>query len=406
MADSYIDLHRARMLQNGKTPKERIETAGAKDFERSILPNSPNRAIITYEDKEYACVLASGNSRVGTQTERKVTQYLETSRTLRLPEGALFTTIDLDMNEKLYWLVLHREIHPYYAYFKYKVVELNHKVKYVDRNGVVKEIPVYINGTGEFDIKEYFKLAVPTIVQVPNRALNFIMAANEDFKSDNLKRELRFIIGEEAWHYVDSDKVSIPGVYFATVMKDPRDETNDSIPEQLADIDHVGQDKIISTFGASLAFTIGKDFTDLQFYYMSKGRIKEADIVYSDYDDTIIKVENNKIIPIAAGPTSFTATDKISGINKTVEITVEDTMSDYLTVVGNTALIVEETKPYQVLTNMDYRVVFDATYLKVKQDGNILSVTAKMKTGNTSLDFYDGDTLIEAYPIEINSLWV
>ena len=89
MAESYIDLHRARMLQNGKTPKERIETAGTKDFERSILPNSPNRAIITYKDKEYACVLASGNSRVGTQTERKVTQYLETSRTLRLPEGAL-----------------------------------------------------------------------------------------------------------------------------------------------------------------------------------------------------------------------------------------------------------------------------------------------------------------------------
>ena len=81
---SYLDMYRQRIFYSGETSKDRIEHNLSKDFSQ-LLTSSPNKIVIYYQDNPYDCILASGNSRVGTQTERKVIQYLMSSRSLKLP---------------------------------------------------------------------------------------------------------------------------------------------------------------------------------------------------------------------------------------------------------------------------------------------------------------------------------
>lgn len=225
----YIDMYRARVFRTGNTEQQRVSNRLSQDF-KHLLRTSPDYIRATLEGVGYDCILQSGNSRAGQQSERKVIQYLLTELDAPFVEGSVFTTYQPLVDDTRTWICLHEEAHAYYGYNKYKVVELNYQLKYYDDDGNLKTVPAYINGTGEFDIKEYFHYSLGTISEVPYRALNLIWAANPD-----IKRDLRIMIGEdEVWRVIDSDKISIPGVYYTTVYKTTRDTLLDNVPEKIA----------------------------------------------------------------------------------------------------------------------------------------------------------------------------
>ena len=398
--NSYLDMYRGRIFSSGETEKDRIEYNLTKDFNH-LVKKSPNRTTILYKDSSYQCILATGNSRVGTQTERKVVQYLMTDRSLKLPEGATFTTSDLDALEIQHWLVLHREIHPYYGYFKYKIIELNYFVKYIDNNGILKEIPVYINGTGEFDIKEYFRYVNNVSVELPNKALNLILPANPDFNDST-----RFIIGDEAWRYVDSDKISIPGVYYATLNKTQLDKINDSIEDKIADINLLNNSVILSNYGSN-NIKIGLNTKDLFFYILKNNKIKNSDMVYSNFNTEVIDYKNNKLIPIAAGETEITVTDKITNFTKVFKITIENSLTNYFSIVGDLKIPVNTKKIFDIFTDKIFTYSFDEEMIKIEEDqNNKLIITALNNIGNTTIHFFSEEEEILSFDLEICSLWV
>lgn len=226
---NYIDMYRARIYRTGEYEQERVSNRLSQDF-RHLLRTSPDYIKATLDDIEYDCILNSGNSRAGQQSERKVIQYLLTELDTPFKEGSVFTTYQPLVDHSKIWLCLHEEIHAYYGYKKFKIVELDYVLKYYDADGNLKTAPAYINGTGEFDIKEYFHYSLGTISEVPYRALNLIWAANPD-----VVRDLRIMIGEdEVWRVIDSDKISIPGVYYTTVYKTTRDTLLDDVPQKIA----------------------------------------------------------------------------------------------------------------------------------------------------------------------------
>lgn len=401
---SYLDMYRQRIFYSGETSKDRIEHNLSKDFSQ-LLSSSPNKVVIYYQDNPYDCILASGNSRVGTQTERKVIQYLMSARSLKLPEGATFITYDVDAVEVKHWLVLHREIHPYYGYYKYKVIELNYLIKYVDKNGVLKEIPVYINGTGEFDIKEYFRYIDNIVVELPNRALNLILPKNLDFEDG-----LRIIIGDEAWRYVDSDKISIPGVYYSTFQKTAIDNSSDIIKEEIADADLLGISTFISNYGNS-SVVIGLNTQDLNFFYLKNKEIKESDIVYSNFDKDIINYENNKLIPLKIGNTDITVTDKISNFSKLMNISIQESINNYFHLVGDSKIATQESKVFKIFTDLEYDYEYDLEKIEIikTNNSNEFRIKAKEQIGNTIIHFYKLDNPDEKlfdFELSITSLWV
>lgn len=401
---SYLDMYRQRIFYSGETSKDRIEHNLSKDFSQ-LLSSSPNKVVIYYQDNPYDCVLASGNSRVGTQTERKVIQYLMSARSLKLPEGATFITYDVDSVEVKHWLVLHREIHPYYGYYKYKVIELNYLIKYIDKNGVLKEIPVYINGTGEFDIKEYFRYVDNVAVELQNRALNLILPKNLDFEDG-----LRIIIGDEAWRYVDSDKISIPGVYYSTFQKTAIDNSSDIIKEEIADADLLGISTFVSNYGNS-SVVIGLNTQDLNFFYLKNKEIKESDIVYSNFNKEIISYENNKLIPLKIGNTDITVTDKISNFSKLMNISIQESLNNYFHLIGDSKIATQESKVFKIFTDLEYDYKYDSEKIEIIKinNSNEFRIKAKEQIGNTIIHFYKLDNPDEKlfdFELSITSLWV
>ena len=385
MADTnYLDFYRARVFRTGSTPQERVSNNLNSDFTQ-LVRTSPNSVEIDYDGQRYECILNSGNSRVGAQTERKVIQYLLTDLDLKLPEGAVFTMRQPLEEETTTWLVLHREIHSYYGYYKFKIIELDYQVKYVDQYGIVKTVPAYINGTGEFDIKAYFRYSLNNIVETPNRALNVIWAANEDIQTD-----LRILIGDEAWKVVDSDKISIKGVYYTTLYKTTRNVLTDDVPAQLADAHEVLSTEIVSNYGNPITITQGA--TDLQFYCLRDGKLVNGDIVANFTTETL-------------GTTTVNVIDDLTQTSKSFEITVVESIeTPYCYIVGNARMSVEDTIHWIINSNIELTIQPNNLCKLTLQDG-VLKIKSTLQIGHTEIVLEYGEQQW-VFPLEIQSMWV
>lgn len=381
---TYLDFYRERVFRTGSSAQERASNSLNSDF-MQLVKTSPNSVEIEYQGLKYQCILNSGNSRVGAQTERKVIQYLLTDLDLKLPEGAVFTMHQSLESETTTWLVLHREIHSFYGYYKFKIIELDYQLNYVDKNGIVKTVPAYINGTGEFDIKAYFRYSLNNIIETPNRALNVIWAANDDIQTD-----LRILIGDEAWKVVDSDKISIKGVYYTTLYKTTRNVLTDDVSAQLADANEVTATKIVSNYGNPI--TIAQGAEDLQFYCLREGKVVNGDI--------LARVSTTEI-----GTSTVNVVDNAT---KTVEpfvVNVVESVTDpYCFAIGDARMSVEDTIQWTINSNVELTVQKNDLCKLTLQDG-ILKIKSALQIGHTEIVLEYNDQKW-TFPLEIQSMWV
>ena len=399
--NSYFDYYKSRIMNDGYDEQERISTRLARDFER-LLKTSPDSVDITYEGSMYDAILNSGNSRVGAQTERKVIQYLLTRLDLELPEGAVFDMEQRITGEQTTWIVLHREIHSYYGYYKYKIVELDYNVNYVDEYGVLHTVPAYINGTGEFDIKEYFRYSLNTISEVPNRALNFIWAANPD-----IKQGVRIMVGDEVWKVVDSDKISIPGVYYSTLYKTVRDEYADDVPAQIADNTKIGKVGIASPYGTTNALSIPLG-APLIFYNEEGGQeIDDGSFQFSTSNSAVITIQGTNVVSVGVGDAVLTVRDKVTSISERFAITIFEPEDHYCYIRGDKVLGIGEATILTIISDVDVVATTSSDLIKLKQSDTTLRVLASdNEMGTATIDFVYDNEIIASYSLEIKSIWV
>lgn len=397
--NTYFDYYKSRIFNDGHDEQERISNRLNRDF-HDLIKKSPDSVDIAYENNYYDAILNSGNSRVGSQTERKVIQYLLTDLDLELPEGAVFDMTQPIMDETTTWIVLHREIHSYYGYYKYKIVELDYEVKYVDEYGNLHTVPAYINGTGEFDIKEYFRYSLNTITEVPNRALNFIWAANPD-----IKQGVRIMIGDEVWKVVDSDKISIPGVYYSTLYKTVRDEYDDDVPTQVADNDRIGDLAIVSPYGVSpFAIPMG---APVVFYNERNGQeLDSGSYQYKSSNTAILAVNGTTVTTVGTGSAFLTVTDKISKISQKFDITVVNTSDHYCYVRGDKVIGMGEATILTLISDVNVVASTSSPLLTLKQTGSTLKALAADAMGTATIDFIYDNELLSTFTIEVKSIWV
>lgn len=397
----YLDIYRARVLKDGITSQDRVETRLARDFAK-LLTRSPNRITVLDGKSRYAAILHSGNSRVGTQTEKKVIQYLLTETKYKLPEGKVFQTISEKDGERD-WIILHREIHPYDGYFKYKVLELNHKIKFVNSSGVLREIPAYINGTGEYDIKEYFRYSNSYVLETPNNALNLVVAADKD-----LIHDLRFIIGKEAWKLVDSDKISVPGVYYTTLVKTTYNNEIDNISEDVANETRVG-DGVISANYITVDNTIeiARYVNDLTFYELINGKMYDGKLSYTIEDTSVLNYVDGIFQNYKIGNTAISVTD--DNLNtKIFTVKVLPSIPPRADLIGNMKVKTGYSTVFTIY-NSYQNVSFDlsdSTYGKIKVIGNKLIFSAADKIGSVDILIKNNNLLVKKITIEITSVAV
>lgn len=397
----YMDQYRGRVLAFGRTQQEVVENKSQADFNR-LCQKSPDRCSFTYNNQEYLGVLSSG-ARSAAQSESKIIFYLWGPKTILLPEGAVITTKDRKENLEKRWIVMNQEVKPFYGYFRYKLWELDYILKYVGSDGIEHSIPCYINGTGTFDIKEYFKFSNKNIIQQPNRALNIVWST-----TNNIDNGCRFIIGNEVWKYLDADKISIPGVSYATLYQTGIDESQDSVDEQLAGKSNLDSISIISNYGTgneNEEIYINDEFTNLKFYLFKNGKIKKSNLSY-DFSSDFAILNDNGQFELLGNDGKIIVTDKDSGYSKTFNFVI-DQISDYFYIIGNNNIDVFSTNYYEI--NTDYKDItfdFDATKINVslEKDGKI-KVVSRSILGSTSIIFKSNGNSIGELQLNIKSSW-
>ena len=398
----YLDQYKARVLAFGTTEQEVIENKSARDFD-AMRKKSPDRCEFVYKGNTYLGVLSSG-ARSAAQIESKIIFYLRAPKEIPLPDGAVITTYDRGFQKTRYWIVMNQEVHPFYGYFKYKLLELDYILKYIGTDGKEHSIPCYINGTGTFDIKEYFKFSNKNLAQKPNRALNTIWATTDDIDTN-----CRFIIGKETWRYVDEDRISIPGVSYATLNQIGIDESQDSIKEQIAGTARKDSITIITNYGLGLdgeEISINDEFDDLAFYLVKDGQIVKSSFSYDISENFAIYDESTNKFELLGDDGSIVVTDNITGYSQKFNFII-DQIQNYFYLIGNSVIDVFGTNYYTI--NSDYKnITFDFDKDKIAvtktKDGK-LKVTARSIIGDTKITFKSNNQEIGSLDLKIKAAW-
>ena len=397
----YMDQYRERVLAFGRSSQEVIENKAQMNFEQLCL-KSPDKCSFKYNETEYLGVLSSG-ARSAAQSETKLVFYLWGPKSILLPEGAVVTIKDRKRGEDKYWIVMNQEVRPFYGYFKYKLLELDYILKYIGSDGKEHSIPCYVNGTGTFDIKEYFKFSNKNIIEQPNRALNVVWSTTETIDSG-----CRFIIGKETWKYLDADKISIPGVSYATLYQTGFDKSQDSVTEQLAGKSKLDSISIISNYGNGNddeEIYINDEFTNLTFYLLQDGKIKKADFDYKFSSDFAILNENGQF-ELLGNDGQITVTDKNTQFSKTFNFAI-DQITDYFYIIGNQNIDVFSINYYDINTDyQDLSIEYNDTKLKasIEKDGR-LKVIARSQLGTTQIIFKSKNQQVGELSLNIRSNW-
>lgn len=393
---STIDIYRARVLARGTSIKNRIENSLELDFE-DILKRTPDRIQFLYLDVTYDGVLVQPSD---TQNEKKIIFSLMGRKTEILPTGAVITIYDDTFQKDRYWIVLNAETKSYYGYIKYKVLQLDYILKFVDDNGEIQETPAYVVGSQESELNDYFKIVFSSLVQLPDKTLMMVIPENKKLNSNS-----KIMIGDEVWRYIDSDKISIPGVYYSTFYKTQRDLISDSIEEKIADIDKINNTKFISNYGDLDDIFIGLNIKNLQFELKRKGKIIPSSIeIVAQAGDEILNVSNNIIIPQKEGITKILVKDKINNFQQEKTVHVQDILENYFYVIMNDSIPELETRLLRVNTDQQYSLEFDKTFLKIKNRDGGLEIQGLQK-GETSI-LFKTENKEYSVPIKITSIWV
>lgn len=391
-----IEIYKARVLARGNSIKERIENSLKKDFE-DVLRRSPDRVDFEYNDETYEGLLVQSSK---TQSELKTVFNFFTRVDLQLPEGGVISIFDKVFNKTRKWIIFNAEPKSYYGYIKYKVLELNYELKYITDYGVEKVMPAFITGSTDSEIKDYFKIVFSSLVELPNKTLSLVIPATKDLNSN-----CRFMIGEEVWRYIDSDKISVPGVYYATFFETQRDEYKDSIEDQLADIDKINNTKIISNYGEDGIVTVGVNIKNLQFEVKKEGKLINSSIEIlfeEEYEGATI--EKDIISFTEPGTYNITVKDKISGFSQHKIIEVKPTYENYFFVLGDDSIPELESRLYTINTDQPYTFDYDKTFISVKIHDGGLEIQG-LKKGDVIINFHANENEY-SLKIKVCSIWM
>ncbi len=368
----YYELYKLRMQSLGSTEQEKTSNKLAKDFE-GFKRKSPNRTtIVMKEGEEYDVVLETG-LRSAAQSERKITSYLLTDLSIKLKEGDSFSSVDNDLETTRYWMVINSEVRTFRGYFRYKIIELDYLLKYVDKFGSIITEPAYLNGTGEFDIKQYFKITDQTQIEIPKKALNVIWP-----KNNFLYQGQRFYIGDEVWEYVDSDKISIPGVYYSTLNKVPKNNLTDSDKEALASINKVGTVSIESNYGDQPKITLDDA---IEFYLKVDGQLKHSDYFTFTYDKDFFEQRGSRFVALKEGNSTIEVVNKT--LKKIFNVRIADG-SNSCSIVGNSLVRIGQTIKLTVKTSGEFSSRVDNDFVTLVQQNNEILITGS-KVGKAIL---------------------
>lgn len=219
--DYYDTVYKTRVNYRGASQKERIVNDGVRNFERFIATAATRETIEFNLQEIEVSIQTTSQDEFGQKYEKIILAPLDSN----LDVGDIFQWQGND------WLFLTKVKLAIPTHIKGKIRECNHTLKWYD-NDILFESPAHVitnRGVGITEgTSQGILTAEPSLVAVA------IVPFNVETKT--IKREKRFIIGNQAWRVTSIDDTSVTKLRIITLKEDIIDMAKDKPDDEIANV--------------------------------------------------------------------------------------------------------------------------------------------------------------------------
>lgn len=285
MTNDYYKVFQDRCSNHGRSFKSLVQSQAAIDFKR-FLTSSPDSIDVIVNNLGNPIRVATILSKEKNDTVVRRFFLADKEENLKIGDFLYW--------EDTIWILLKKEKDTINAYDKFEGLECRHNIKWIDKFGVLKEVPCYLVAQTDEKVKANFRTWNNMITPQPNKYLEIITSRQ------NIELAKRFLIDETAWSVVESDYISVKGILYLSLTEDKRDLYQDDINENIADIVDLNKFQLVVE---NKEINLGIDEE-----YLLSGKIYLNGNLYS----------NNIIVEILEGVEFISIDDelKISGVSE------------------------------------------------------------------------------------------
>ncbi|PYE51638.1 hypothetical protein HUB98_06350 [Paenibacillus barcinonensis] len=283
--------------------------------------------------------------------------------------------------DKEIWLVTEKK--PNNIFISQAIMEkCNFDLKWIDSEGSIQTYPsvLYFNARSNFGTEE------DKTMNLPAGRRQITIQSNEH--TVKIRRDVRFIVGNEAFKVIDTDFMSDDGLVNLSLQSDQIDPVKDNLELGIADYHKLSKYELLILNDNPLSLSINQT-ARINVRVMRNGsEISDPQIVYSSSNTDLISVDEQGIITIhESGETNVTVS--AYGIEKQLNIYVAPTIHyDYAATIdgANDIYLNRESTYVASFYNNGIKISDESSFSLTNLDGSptlLASISSQDPIANT-----------------------
>ncbi len=404
---SYYEIFQKRCYNRGLTFKQDVQSQVATNFDR-FLKSSPNAIDVRVNNQGELIRVATLSDKEGDTLDK---------RTFLCRKEDCVHVGDFLYWGRSIWLVFQKIKDTINAYDKFECIECRHKVKWINKSGVLKETPCYLVAQTDEKIKYNFRTWNNMITPQPNKHMEIITARND------VELGQKFLVNETAWSVVESDYISVKDILYLSLTEDKKDLYVDDIENNIANIVDLNKFELIIQEN-DIALSVGDTYQLNGKVYLN-GVLFSEDLIMEILEGAhLVSVDDNmKLTAKETGAVRIRLfledhCDVFQDLTIVIKETAQEPVVTY-ELRGDSSIKWGRTKTYQLIkttngvdepvectfTIEDPNGLLINTSLEITGIAAMISANDKNKVGNIKLVATLGEITLEK-EISIVSLWM
>ena len=335
---TYLDTYFSRVFHRGESVAEVAKNTGERSFESWLASSVHTVSDLSVERGLYF----SGIILTDKDKEQQKIMYLNVANDIPIIVGDIVNWPCEGQLEK--WLILKKEKKVNGTYQTFSIVKCNYFMKWIDKQGHLQSSWSYFVSSMDSKIKENFRTWNSLITPQPNKYAEMILPRRD------IERGTSFIVEDEAWHTVEYDHTSVPGVMYISLTEEKVNYIYDDLENNIADMDKLANYEVILPEEIQ-NFNVGDEIKPI-FNITKNGFPIEVEVSYIPKDKKNIKFINGKLTAIKEGKTAVIIQLKeYPEIHKEIEINIgtEPEFNAYIN--GDASIRLDRQATYEFVAN-------------------------------------------------------
>lgn len=335
---TYLDAYFSRVFHRGESVAEVAKNTGERSFDSWLASSVHTVSDLSIERGLYF----SGVILTDKDKEQQKIMYLNVANNIPIIVGDIVNWPCEGQLEK--WIILKKEKKVNGTYQTFSIVKCNYLMKWIDKQGHLQSSWSYFVSSMDSKIKENFRTWNSLITPQPNKYAEMILPKKD------IERGTSFIIEDEAWHTVEYDHTSVPGVMYISLTEEKVNYVYDDLENNIADTDKLANYEVVLPKEIQ-NFNIGDEVKPI-FNITKNGSPIEVEVSYIPKDKKIVKFINGKLTAVKEGKTAIIIQLKeYPEIHKEIEINIgcEPEFNAYIN--GDASIRLDRQATYEFISN-------------------------------------------------------